>query len=100
MRPRGLRELEDYEVVFRALAHATRRHILVVLEARGGRMTAGKIASRFACSWPTTSRHLRVLTEAQLVDVVKHGREWVYTLNRDRLTKVVGRWLGSFEPSD
>ena len=32
---RGERELEDLEVVFKALAHASRRHVLVVLHATG-----------------------------------------------------------------
>ena len=86
-------DLEDYEVVFRALAHANRRHILVVLNARGGRMTAGEIAGRFSCKWPTTTRHLRVLQDAGLVAVEKRGREWVYTLSSKRLRDVAGRWI-------
>ena len=27
-------------------------------------MTSGAIASRFDCSWPTTTRHLRVLEDS------------------------------------
>jgi DNA-binding transcriptional ArsR family regulator len=94
---RGERELADFEEVFRALAHASRRHVLVVLNARGGEMTAGEIASRFECSWPTTSRHLRILEDTGLVRVEKRGREWVYVIDKDRLNKVVGGWLGWFE---
>jgi DNA-binding transcriptional ArsR family regulator len=94
---RGLNELEDLEGVFKALAHPTRRHILVVLNARGGSMTAGEIARRFSCSWPTTSRHLRILENADLVRVDKRGREWAYNLESDRLHKVVGGWLKWFE---
>lgn len=37
-------------------------------------MTAGEIAERFSCTWPTTSRHLRVLESAGLVRVEKRGR--------------------------
>ena len=66
----GRRELEEYDAVFSALAHATRRHVLLVLNARGGSMTAGEIAERFSCSWPTTSRHLKVLRDAGLVRAV------------------------------
>ena len=68
-----------------------------VLQARGDRVKAGDIASRFACSWPTTTRHLRVLEQAHLVSVEKQGRERVYALQRKYLTDVVGRWLKSFE---
>ena len=34
--------LVDTAVVFRALAHPSRRHILLVLQFRGGKMTAGE----------------------------------------------------------
>ena len=94
---RGLRELEDLEIVFKALAHETRRHILVVLNARGGSMTAGEIAGRFSCTWPTTSRHLRILEQAGLVRVDKKGREWIYVLETERIQKVVKGWLKWFE---
>jgi DNA-binding transcriptional ArsR family regulator len=56
-------------------------------------MTAGEIAARFDCSWPTTSRHLRQLELAGLVDVESRGRERVYTLDRELLRRVVGGWL-------
>jgi DNA-binding transcriptional ArsR family regulator len=95
---RGEREMEDLEKVFTALAHASRRHVLVVLNARGGRMTAGEIAGRFSCSWPTTSRHLKILVEAGLVRVDKQGREWIYVLAADRIRRVVGGWVRWFEP--
>lgn len=59
-------------------------------------MTAGQIADRFSCSWPTTTRHLRVLEEAGLVTVEKSGRERRYRLAAGRLRDVVERWLASF----
>jgi DNA-binding transcriptional ArsR family regulator len=96
-RGRGEKDLEDLEQVFKALAHASRRHVLIVLNARGGSMTAGEIARRFSCTWPTTSRHLRILETAGLVRVDKQGREWVYILEADRLRRVVGEWLRWFE---
>ena len=67
MTGRGLKELDEIDAVFDALAHASRRHILIVLNARGGRVAAGDIAASFEHSWPTTSRHLRVLLDAGLV---------------------------------
>jgi len=59
-------------------------------------MTAGEIADRFHCSWPTTTRHLRVLEEAGLVSVEKRGRERVYHLAKGRLVEVAGGWLSWF----
>jgi DNA-binding transcriptional ArsR family regulator len=82
--------------VFTALAHAARRHVLLVLHFRGGSLPAGKLAERFACSWPTTSRHLRVLEHAGLVRVERRGRERIYHLERARLERVVGGWLAWF----
>ncbi len=100
MTPRGLQDLEDIERAFRALAHASRRHVLTVLNARGGRMTAGEIADRFSCSWPTTSRHLRLLEDAGLVRVEAQGRERVYVLAHDRLAAIVGGWLKWFDKAE
>ena len=89
----GLAELDELERVFAALAHASRRHILGVLKARGGRVKAGDIARRFACSWPTTTRHLRLLEDAGLVRVEQAGRERWYVLEAKRLRRVAGGWL-------
>lgn len=60
-------------------------------------MTAGEIAARFDCSWPTTSRHLRQLEDAGLVQVESRGRERVYSVNDARLRDVAGVWLARFE---
>lgn len=92
----ALAELDDLERVFGALSHASRRQILLVLHARGDRVKAGEIARRFSCSWPTTTRHLRVLADAGLVRTVRVGRERFYELERGRLCSVVGEWLAHF----
>jgi DNA-binding transcriptional ArsR family regulator len=91
----GLRDLDDIDAVFSALAHATRRHILQVLAARSGTMTAGELSGRFAHSWPTTTRHLSVLVDAGLVSVTPVGRERHYRLERMRLGHVLALWLAS-----
>lgn len=91
------RELEDVERVFAALAHASRRQILLSLHFHEGEMTAGEIAARFDCTWPTTSRHLKQLEQAGLVHVQPRGRERIYVLDRERLEQVAGRWLDHFE---
>jgi DNA-binding transcriptional ArsR family regulator len=96
-KPRGIEELDDFDAVFSALAHRSRRMILAVLHARGGQMTSGAIAARFEHSWPTTSQHLRVLQDAGLVTIELRGRERIYRLNADRLLTVTGAWLGHFE---
>jgi DNA-binding transcriptional ArsR family regulator len=59
-------------------------------------MSAGEIAARFDCSWPTTSRHLGQLERCGLIQVERRGRERVYSLNRARLNGAVGSWLSRF----
>jgi DNA-binding transcriptional ArsR family regulator len=89
--------LEELDVVVSALAHATRRQILLVLHFRGGRMSAGEIADRFSCAWPTVSRHLAVLERAGLVVHEQRGRSRIYRLSPDKLA-AVQEWLGWFDP--
>jgi DNA-binding transcriptional ArsR family regulator len=88
-------ELMDFQEVFWALSHSSRRHVLVVLNSRGGKMPAGDIANRFSCSWPTTTRHLKVLEQAGLVRVTREGREQIYEINKNRL-EVANKWLNWF----
>ena len=97
MTSRAVSEIRQTETVFNALAHAQRRQILLVLRFRGGRMTAGEIADRFSCSWPTTTRHLKILERAKLVQVKKQGRERVYKLDVPELRNTVGKWLDWFD---
>jgi DNA-binding transcriptional ArsR family regulator len=87
--------LDALEAVFTALAHAARRQILLTVHFRGGAMTAGEIAGRFSCAWPTTTRHLRVLEDAGLLRHEKQGRTRVYRLQRERL-HVLNEWLAWF----
>ena len=92
----GRRELADIDQVFAGLSHASRRQILLVLLHHGGRMTAGEIAKRFECSWPTTTRHLLKLECAGLVVVARQGRERVYRRDDGRLRDVVTGWIDHF----
>jgi DNA-binding transcriptional ArsR family regulator len=88
-------KLEALDQVVNAIAHPARRQILLTLHFRGGTATAGELAARFEHAWPTTTRHLRVLEDAQLLRHEKRGRTRVYTLDRERLA-LVGEWLGWF----
>jgi DNA-binding transcriptional ArsR family regulator len=92
--------LEDAERVFLALAHEARRQMLLLLGQRGGELPSGYLASHFQHSWPTTSRHLKILEEAGLVDVRRERRSSNYRLNRERLEHVVTGWLRHLEPVD
>ena len=67
------------QAVFKALADPTRREILRLL--RGGPKTSGDIADRFRLAWPTISRHLAQLREANLILSERNGQQIVYELN-------------------
>jgi DNA-binding transcriptional ArsR family regulator len=89
--------LEEIESVFAALAHDARRHIVLLLSHRG-ELPSGYLAQQLAHSWPTTTRHLHVLEAAGIVEVRREGRGSFYRLDRDRLNRIVGGWLGLLEP--
>lgn len=91
-------QLAELEAVVSALAHASRRQILLILQFRGGQMSAGDIAKRFHHAWPTISRHLRLLEEAGLVVHEQRGRTRTYRLVTSKLD-VVREWLRWFEPA-
>ena len=93
---RGEKDLEDFELVFKALAHESRRTILSALQARGGTLNAGDIVGHFSYAWPTMTRHLQQLEKAGLITVDKISREQHYTLNKERLTATVNKWLKWF----
>lgn len=87
---------DDETGVFRALADPTRRQILEDL--RGGELAAGQIASRFAISAPSISRHLAVLKGAGLVTERREGNRILYTLAEERLAACMGRFLSAVCP--
>jgi DNA-binding transcriptional ArsR family regulator len=90
--------LDETHEMFAALAHPVRRHIVQLLAQRGGELPSGYLAKRFAHSWPTTTRHLRVLEAAGVVTVRREGRSSMYCVEGDRVRRVVGGWLALLEP--
>ena len=69
--------------------------MLLVVQFRGGSMTAGEIDERFQHTWPTTSRHLRVLERAGLLVHEKRGRTRFFRVNPEKLG-IVKEWLEWF----
>lgn len=72
--------------VFTALADPVRRDLLVQLAA--GPVRVADLAAARPISRPAVSRHLRVLTQAGLVEAEEHGRERHYLLRRVGLEPV------------
>ncbi len=94
--PPTLREVADsatLDRVFSALGNETRRGILAVLHDNRGAMSSHDIARRFDIPWQGISRHLRLLTEAGLLVCEVHRNERAYSLDREQLRRVAGRWV-------
>ncbi|MNQ36584.1 Transcriptional repressor SdpR [compost metagenome] len=72
--------------VFQAIADPTRRAILLLVTSHS--MTAGAIASNFDTARPTVSKHLKILTECELLQQTQNGREVHYTINAERMREV------------
>jgi len=87
--------LEALEAIFNALAHPARRQILLTVHFRGGAMSAGEIAGRFAHAWPTTTRHLQVLEAAGLVVHEQQGRTRIYRIDKQKLA-LARDWIAWF----
>ena len=48
---------------------------------RKGPRTSGELAEAFDASWPTVSRHLNVLKEADLISAERRGTSILYRAN-------------------
>jgi ArsR family transcriptional regulator len=72
---------------YRALGDPTRREILRLL--REGDAPAGELAAQFEMSWPSVSRHLKVLEGAALISSQRRGGSIVYSLQTSVLQDIV-----------
>jgi len=72
--------------VFQAIADPSRRAILLLVATQS--MTAGAIASNFDTARPTVSKHLKILTECELLKQEQNGREVYYTLNAEKMKAI------------
>ena len=80
--------------VFAVIAEATRRDILVSLQA--GDKAVGELVEELAASQPTISKHLKVLREADLVSMRAQGQKRYYAINTKPLEGVAS-WLETFD---
>jgi len=79
--------------VFQAIADPTRRAILSLLALQA--MTPNALADHFDSSRQAISKHIKILTECQLITHEQTGREIHYHFNSKKL-KEVDKWLQQF----
>ena len=81
------------QTTFAVLAEPHRRRILDLL--REDERTVGELVERLGLSQPAVSKHLRVLRDAQLVDVRTDAQRRIYRLRPEPLVEV-DEWLAPY----
>jgi len=79
--------------IFQAIADPTRRAIIALIALQA--MTPNTIAENFKTSRQAVSKHLRILTECELVKQEQRGREIYYSLDIDKM-KEIDNWLDQY----
>ena len=79
--------------IFQAIADPTRRSILTLIALQA--MTPNAIAENFNTTRQSVSKHLRILTECDLVKQEQRGREIYYSLEIEKM-KEIDKWIKQF----
>ncbi|MBO9700141.1 MAG: winged helix-turn-helix transcriptional regulator [Sporocytophaga sp.] len=79
--------------IFQAIADPTRRAIIALIAIQA--MTPNAIAEHFDTTRQAVSKHLKILTECELVKQEHQGREIYYQLEIDKM-KEIDKWLEQF----
>jgi uncharacterized protein YndB with AHSA1/START domain/DNA-binding transcriptional ArsR family regulator len=82
--------------VFKALADPTRRLLLDRLRAHNGQ-TLRELCERLDMARQSATQHLDILQRANLVTVVRRGRERLHYLNPAPIHEIEERWISGFE---
>jgi DNA-binding transcriptional ArsR family regulator len=79
--------------VFQAIADPTRRAIIALIAVHA--MSPSAIADHFNMSRQAISKHMKILTECELISAAPQGREIHYQLQVDKI-KEVDAWVEQF----
>jgi len=79
--------------IFQAIADPTRRAIIALVALQA--MTPNAIAEHFDTTRQGVSKHLRILTECELIKQEHRGREIYYQLEIDKM-KEIDKWLNQY----
>lgn len=84
------------DAVFKALADPTRRLLLDRLREQNGQ-TLGQLCDRLGMTRQSATQHLDILAEANLVVVVRRGRQRLHYLNPAPIQEIETRWISEFD---
>jgi DNA-binding transcriptional ArsR family regulator len=95
LQPNGFRNpcIEMRRDIFQAIADPTRRAIIALIALQA--MTPNAIAEHFDTTRQSVSKHLRILTECELLKQENRGREIYYQLEINKM-KQIDQWLEQF----
>src|SRR5258705_13271505 len=79
--------------IFQAIADPTRRAIIVLIAIQA--MTPNALAEHFHTSRQAVSKHIKVLTECELIKQEYKGREIYYSLEVEKM-KEIDKWIDQF----
>jgi DNA-binding transcriptional ArsR family regulator len=79
--------------IFQAIADPTRRAIITLIALQA--MTPNALAEHFDTTRQAVSKHLRILTQCELVKQEHRGREIFYQLEIDKM-KEIDKWIEQF----
>jgi DNA-binding transcriptional ArsR family regulator len=79
--------------IFQAIADPTRRAIIALIALQA--MTPNALAEHFNTSRQAVSKHIKILTECDLIKQEQQGREIYYSLEIKKM-KEIDNWLAQF----
>lgn len=79
--------------IFQAIADPTRRAIMTLIALQA--MMPNAIAENFNSTRQAISKHLRILTECEIVKQEQQGTEIYYSLEVEKI-KEIDKWLEQF----
>lgn len=79
--------------IFQAVADPTRRGIIALIALQA--MTPSTIADHFEMTRQAISKHMRILTECEVVSLRHEGREIFYQLEIEKM-KEIDLWLEQY----
>ncbi|MDF2191236.1 metalloregulator ArsR/SmtB family transcription factor [Paraflavitalea sp. CAU 1676] len=85
--------METRRDIFQAIADPTRRAIIALIALQA--LTPNAIAEHFDTTRQAVSKHLRILTECELVKQEYKGREIYYQLEIEKM-KEIDKWIEQF----
>ena len=85
--------METRRDIFQAIADPTRRAIIALIALQA--MTPNALAEHFHTSRQAVSKHIKILTECDLVKQEQQGREIYYSLELEKM-KEIDKWLNQF----